>query len=109
MSATGPTLPTWAVPQVDSCKRVLCCSPSYARHAGLPSTLDELKGHACIGYANVPIGERWLFEAERPVFKLPSILVRPCLTSHNGEPIRDAALSGMGWSVLPMFVVADPL
>jgi len=31
------------------CKRVLCCSPAYARHAGLPSTLDELKGHACIG------------------------------------------------------------
>ncbi len=91
------------------CKRVLCCSPTYARHAGLPSILDELKGHACIGYANVPIGERWLFEAERPGGKQRSILVRPRLTVDNGEAIRDAAIAGMGLTVLPTFLVADAL
>jgi len=90
------------------CKRVLCCSPGYARHAGLPSTLDELKGHACIGYANVPIGERWLFEAERGG-KQRSILVQPRLTVDNGEAIRDAAIAGMGLTVLPTFLVADAL
>jgi DNA-binding transcriptional LysR family regulator len=91
------------------CKRVLCCSPAYARHAGLPSTLDNLKDHACIGYANVPIGERWLFEAERRGGQQRSILVRPRLTVDNGEAIRDAAIAGMGLTVLPTFLVADAL
>jgi DNA-binding transcriptional LysR family regulator len=91
------------------CKRVLCCSPTYAKHAGLPSTLDALKDHACIGYANVPIGERWLFEAIKPGGKQRAILVRPRLTVDNGEAIRDAAIAGMGLTVLPTFLVADAL
>jgi DNA-binding transcriptional LysR family regulator len=90
-----------------ACKRVLCCSPAYAKHAGLPRTLDTLKDHARIGYANVPIGERWLFEAEKPSGKRRSILVRPRPTVDNGEAIRDAAIAGMGLTVLPTFLVAD--
>jgi DNA-binding transcriptional LysR family regulator len=91
------------------CKRVLCCSPAYAKHAGLPRTLDALNDHACIGYANVPIGERWLFEPVKPGGKQRSVLVRPRLTVDNGEAIRDAALAGMGLTVLPTFLVADAL
>jgi DNA-binding transcriptional LysR family regulator len=91
------------------CKRVLCCSPTYAKRAGLPSTLDALKDHACIGYANVPVGERWLFEAIKPGGKPRSVLVRPRLTVDNGEAIRDAAIAGMGLTVLPTFLVADAL
>jgi DNA-binding transcriptional LysR family regulator len=91
------------------CKRVLCCSPTYARQAGLPSTLDALQDHACIGYANVPIGERWLFEAIKPGGKQRAILLRPRLAVDNGEAIRDAAIAGMGLTVLPTFLVADAL
>jgi len=91
------------------CKRVLCCSPAYAKHAGLPRSLDALKDHACIGYANVPIRERWLFEATKPGRKQRSILVRPRLMVDNGEAIRDAAIAGMGLTVLPTFLVADDL
>jgi DNA-binding transcriptional LysR family regulator len=91
------------------CKRVLCCSPAYAKRAGLPRTLDALNDHACIGYANVPIGERWLFEAVKPGGKQRSVLVRPRLTVDNGEAIRDAAIAGMGVTVLPTFLVADAL
>jgi DNA-binding transcriptional LysR family regulator len=91
------------------CKRVLCCSPAYAKHAGLPRSLDALKDHACIGYANVPIRERWLFEATKPGGKQRSILVRPRLMVDNGEAIRDAAIAGMGLTVLPTFLVADDL
>jgi DNA-binding transcriptional LysR family regulator len=91
------------------CERVLCCSPAYAKHAGLPRTLDALNDHACIGYANVPIGERWLFESVKPGGKQRSVLVRPRLTVDNGEAIRDAAIAGMGLTVLPAFLVADAL
>jgi DNA-binding transcriptional LysR family regulator len=91
------------------CKRVLCCSPTYARQVGLPSTLDELKDHACIGYSNAPIGERWLFELEELGGKQRSVLVQPRLTVDNGEAIRDAAIAGLGLTVLPTFIVADAL
>jgi DNA-binding transcriptional LysR family regulator len=91
------------------CKRVLCCSPAYAAHAGLPGAPDALKDHACIGYSNVPISERWFFEAAKPGGKPRSVVVRPRLTVDNGEAIRAAAVAGMGLTVLPTFLVADAL
>jgi DNA-binding transcriptional LysR family regulator len=48
-------------------------------------------------------------QAERPGGKQRSILVRPRLTVDNGEAIRDAAIAGMGLTVLPTFLVADAL
>jgi DNA-binding transcriptional LysR family regulator len=90
-------------------RRVLCCSQAYARRAGLPDSLEALKDHACIGYSNVPIGERWLFEAAIPGHKPRSIPVRPHLTVDNGDAICDAAIAGLGLTVLPTFLVADAL
>ena len=41
--------------------------------------------------------------------KQRSVLVRPRLTVDNGEAIRDAAIAGLGLTVLPIFIVADAL
>jgi DNA-binding transcriptional LysR family regulator len=90
-------------------RRVLCCSPSYAKRAGLPDSLEALRDHACIGYANVPISERWLFEAAHRGGKPRIIPVRPRITVDNGDAIRGAAIAGLGLTVLPTFLVADAL
>jgi len=89
--------------------RVLCCSPAYAERRGLPKSLDELKAHSTIGYANAPLGERWLFEAAHRGSKPQAISVRPRLTVDNGEAIRDAAIAGLGLTVLPTFLVQGAL
>ncbi len=46
-------------------RRMVCCSPDYARHAGLPATFEEIPNHTCIGYANVHSSQIWQFEPDR--------------------------------------------
>jgi DNA-binding transcriptional LysR family regulator len=90
-------------------RRVVCCSPDYARCAGLPPTVDEIANHACLGYANVPPALAWEFEPAAPRGKMRSVVVRSRLLANNPQILRDAAIAGLGLAVLPLFVAAKPL
>lgn len=91
-------------------RRVVCCSPAYAQRAGLPATIEELAGHACIGYANVSAGHIWQFEPAELEGGMPrSLVVRSRIVANNGESMRDAAIAGLGISILPVFIVAKAL
>jgi DNA-binding transcriptional LysR family regulator len=90
-------------------RRIVCCSPAYARHAGLPKTIEELADHACIGYTNVSPGQIWQFDPAEPHGMPRSLVVRSRIITNNGEAMRDAAIAGLGISVLPVFIVAKAL
>lgn len=90
-------------------RRVACCSPAYARHAGLPATIEELAGHACLGYTNVSPSQIWQFESAKPGGAPRSLTVRSRIVTNNGESMRDAAIAGLGISILPVFIVAKAL
>ncbi len=90
-------------------RRVICCSPEYAQRAGLPATIEELAGHACIGYANVSPSQIWQFEPVEPGGAPRSLIVRSRIVTNNGESMRDAAIAGLGISILPVFIVAKAL
>lgn len=90
-------------------RRVVCCSPEYAQHAGLPATIGELTSHACIGYTNVSPSQIWQFESAKSGGAPRSLAVRSRIVTNNGESIRDAAIAGLGISVLPVFIVAKAL
>lgn len=90
-------------------RRVICCSPEYAQRAGLPVTIEELAGHACVGYANVSPSQIWQFEPIEPGGALRSLIVRSRIVTNNGESMRDAAIAGLGISVLPIFIAAKAL
>ncbi len=90
-------------------RRVVCCSPAYAQRAGLPAMIEELAGHACIGYANVSASHIWQFESAEPGGMPRSLVVRSRIVANNGELIRDAAIAGLGISILPVFIVANAL
>ncbi len=90
-------------------QRIVCCSPEYAAHAGLPATLEDISHHACIGYANVQSSHIWRFEPAGGRGKVRALTVRSRIVANNGEIMRDAAIAGLGLAVLPVFIVADAL
>lgn len=90
-------------------RRVVCCSPAYARRRGLPASIEELSRHECIDYAYVNTNRLWQFEPAEPDGVPRSVVIRGRICANNGEVVRDAAIAGLGLVVLPLFIVADAL
>ena len=88
------------VKHLASSRRVLIASPRYLEQHGTPRTLAELERVAAILYTNREADWR---------FSLPGgdAFIRPsaCLRVNNGLIMRDAALAGLGITLLPTFFV----
>lgn len=87
-------------------QRVLCAAPSYLALQGTPTSLDELRHHSCLYYGQLAVEDQWTFigaDGEQ------TISVTGVLCSNNGEVLRDAAVRGLGITLLPMFMVAQEL
>lgn len=89
-------------------RRVVCCSPDYVQKNGVPTELSQLEFHSTIGYSNQESSTLWRFEGQSQANAFNPHSGRR-LQTNNGEIMRDAALSGLGLTVLPMFIVADDL
>jgi len=86
--------------------RVLCAAPSYLEANGTPTHLDELRHHSCLHYGQLAVESQWTLigsEGEQ------TISVAGALCSNNGEVLRDAAVRGLGITLLPTFVVEPEL
>lgn len=90
-------------------RRIVCCSPAYAQRVGLPATINALVDHECIGYTNVSPSQIWQFEPIEPDGVPQSLVVRSRIVTNNGESMRDAAIAGLGITILPLFIVANAL
>lgn len=90
-------------------RRVVCCSPAYARRVGHPNSIAELAEHQCIDYANVHAGRLWRFEPRQPGGRMQAVETRSRLVANNGEVMRDMAVAGLGITILPLFIVAEQL
>ncbi|HEY0525123.1 MAG TPA: LysR family transcriptional regulator [Stellaceae bacterium] len=88
-------------------RRVLCCSPAYAARRGLPERLADLAGHDCLTYAS-STGQQlqWQFQNGNEIER---VRVDSRFHANNGDVLRDAAVGGLGITVLPTFLVADPI
>lgn len=90
-------------------RRVLVCSPDYARRHGVPAAIEDLERHDCICYGNASIAPYWQF-APRAKDETPrQIVVHGRLHLNNGESMRDAAIAGLGIAVVPLFIAAPAL
>lgn len=90
-------------------RRVVCCSPDYARRKDLPRSVEELGRHECIDYAHVHASRLWRFEPAAPGGEPRAVLIRGRICANNGEMMRDAAIAGLGLAILPLFLVAPAL
>jgi len=80
-------------------RRLLVAAPAYLAEHGTPRTLDELGAHAAILYTGREADWRFTHRGKVTV-------VRPmrALRVNNGLLMRDAAVAGLGITLLPTFM-----
>jgi len=85
-------------------RRILVASPAYLLAQGEPRSLADLEGHSAILYINRDAD--WRFSGPQG-----STVVRPrrSLRVNNGLIMRDAALAGLGITLLTSFMVYPEL
>jgi DNA-binding transcriptional LysR family regulator len=86
---------------------VLCASPGYAVHAGLPRTLAELTRHACVRYRFPTTGKMQPWALAQNGSEPPNL--RTAMTCNNMEALRGAVVAGFGIGFMPDFLAQDAL
>ena len=82
--------------------RVICAAPSYLEVKGIPTHPHQLKNHSCLHYGYLTTGCKWQLINEA---KEEQVLIDGVFCSNNGEVLRDAAVRGLGITMLPTFIV----
>lgn len=91
--------------RITTAQLITCASSDYLRDEGVPMTPGQLTAHACLSYGHTRQSE-WTYRIGGRTRK---VSVSGPLRSNNGEMLRDAALAGLGLTVLPDFIVAPAL
>lgn len=90
-------------------KRVLCASPDYFRRYGRPERPEDLASHACLLYTHdlaQTAQEHWWFQRDGKPFM---VTVNGKFRTDTGEPLRHAAVQGLGIVQMPCFLAGEDL
>ena len=104
--AINPEVTDLVARQIALIPQVLCAAPTYIARHGAPQHPAELNGHTCLHYGHLQMGEPWKL---RGTDGEHTVVVKGALCANNGEVLRDAALEGLGITVLPVFLVGQAL
>lgn len=99
----------WALCSTHS---VLVASPAYIKSSGSPATPDELAQHACLHYPRRQSTVTWTFERSSAApahIERVIVPVKGQFAVNNSEALRDAALAGLGITLLPDFTAQSAL
>lgn len=86
-------------------QRFLVASPAYLERHGTPDTVESLRHHQLLGFAQLPALNRWPL----PHPSLPYFEISPSLCASNGETLRQLALHGHGIACLSHFMLHHDL
>lgn len=101
----APVRDSWMVAiRIAASRRMLLASPDYLAANGVPRAVTELEQHRAILYTN-RIAD-WRFTGPNG-----DVIVHPqrVLRVNNGLVMRDAAVAGLGITLLPGFMVQEEL
>jgi DNA-binding transcriptional LysR family regulator len=90
-------------------RRIVCASPAYlSRVPPICEPLDLLQ-HNCLVYTLQPT-DRWFFRhRDEPADAFEEIPVTGTLRADDSEPLRDAAVAGVGVVLLPTWLVGEDI
>jgi len=91
--------------QLATSRRILVASPAYLAQHGTPTSLSELEGHKGIFYTHRGQADwRFVRQGETKV-----VHGRPGLVLNNGDMMREAAIAGLGITLLPVFIISSTI
>lgn len=92
--------------KIAPCKRVFCAAPDYLKQKGTPGVPRDLANHDCLIYSNELKPDNWeLHGPEGAEF----IKVNGPVCADNGDILKAAAVSGLGITLLPTFIVGPDI
>lgn len=104
--AQPPVSPSLIVHELGEVPMVICASPSYLEKHGSPMHPQDLRNHACLHYGHIASTSYW--QLTGPDGEHQAKINGP-LCSNNGEVLRDAAIEGLGLTLLPKFIVGEDI
>ena len=88
--------------RIAPCRRILCAAPGYLERNGEPRVPQDLAIHHCLAYANELKPDLWRLHGPEGI---ESVRVNGPVCADNGDILRAAAVSGLGITLLPTFIV----
>lgn len=79
----------------------ICASPAYLAKGGTPLVPPDLQAHPCISYWRVSSDQDWVLRRGEETVK---VRVAGPFRANNPEAVAEAALSGMGLALLPLYI-----
>jgi len=86
--------------------RFACAAPGYLQRRGRPGSPADLLHHDCLHYNLIPEREEWTF---RGADGEQTLAITGSFCSNNGDVLAEAAIQGLGITLLPDFIVEDAL
>ncbi|MGE8498069.1 MAG: LysR family transcriptional regulator [Pseudomonas sp.] len=83
--------------------RVVCASPDYLARRGMPTVLDDLRGHACIALHGMPY---WPFVRQG---ESVSVRAQAAFSANSVEAVRTACRQGLGLAMLTYWDIREEL
>jgi DNA-binding transcriptional LysR family regulator len=95
--------PTLVARRLVPSHHTVCAAPAYFARRGKPKTPEDLRGHNCLLYSNLPTPRLWRFTDRE------TVRVRGNFSVNHGESLRQAALDGLGVAYMPTFLVGPDI
>lgn len=86
--------------------RLLCAAPAYLAKYGMPTHPTALHHHSCLHYGHLATDNQWTLTGPDGAH---TVSIQGVLCSNNGEVLRDAAIQGLGITLLPTFIAGQAL
>jgi DNA-binding transcriptional LysR family regulator len=84
----------------------VCASPAYLAREGCPRAPEDLVRHNCLRYGLLRAEHEWRFYRSDGRVALE---VGGNFETSNGTMLREAAIAGLGLTILPRFMIASAL
>ncbi|WP_334147646.1 LysR family transcriptional regulator [Hyphomicrobium sp.] len=92
--------------RIATARMMLAASPDYISRHGAPKAPSDLSQHKCLHYGHSTTVPRWQLTDNDTIVSVP---VTACLSSNNGDTLRDAAVKGIGIARLPSFIIGGDI
>ncbi|MGR9052903.1 MAG: LysR family transcriptional regulator [Gammaproteobacteria bacterium] len=84
----------------------VCGSPAYFEQYGVPSTPEDLVDHSCLVNWSIPPRDLWVFKG--PTGEI-TMKVKGRILTNVADPIKVAAVEGLGLVMLPRYIVGKDI